>query len=76
MKSVSAYRAEDGSLHETREAAARADLIAIGFDSKAAAQIIERRSELELIFQQVAGYGYIPAYFPEAPPSPVVLAAE
>lgn len=76
MKSVSAYRAEDGSLHETREAAARADLVAIGFDSAVAAQIIERREELTLIFQQASGYGYIPAYFPEAPSSPVVLAAE
>lgn len=76
MKSINAYRAEDGSIHETREAAARADIIAIGFDSKAATQIIERRSELELIFQQVAGYGYIPAYLPQPETSPAVLAAE
>ncbi|MFC0280537.1 hypothetical protein ACFOHK_08370 [Falsigemmobacter intermedius] len=64
MKTVSAYRAEDGSLHETREGAAVADLVAAGFDPAIASQIIERRAVVEDVLRQLTGRAHIPAYYP------------
>ena len=64
MKAISAYRAEDGSLHETRESAAIADLILLGFDAAAAARIIEMAEQVESVLRDATGRGYIPAYFP------------
>jgi len=64
MKAISAYRAEDGSLHETREGAAIADLILLGFDAAAASRIVEMAEEVESVLRDATGRGYIPAYFP------------
>lgn len=76
MKSVSAYRAEDGSIHETREGAARADLVVLGFDSASAAKIIEHREEVTRIFQQVDGLSYIPVHYPDPAIASLIQAAE
>lgn len=65
MKTVSAYRAEDGSLHETREGAAVADLIVAGFDEMAAANIVFHRKTILEVLGQLDRFAHIPVYYPE-----------
>lgn len=73
MKTISAFRADDGSLHETREGAAGADLAAMGFPAEAVALMIERRADIEAIFRQISGLEHIPVYYPELLTSPPPL---
>ncbi|MFE3839526.1 hypothetical protein [Pseudogemmobacter sonorensis] len=65
MKSISAYRAEDGTLHETHDGAAVADLMTMGFGIEGARKILDRRTDIERLFREVSGIGYIPAYYPD-----------
>lgn len=68
MKAISAYRSEDGTLHETREGAACADLVSMGFDLNTARQIIDQRTEIDAVFRQASGLGHIPVYYPSLEP--------
>lgn len=64
MKSISAYIAEDGSLHETRESAAVRDLMGVGFTEPVARLILEHRADLGKVFREASGLDYLPVHYP------------
>ena len=63
MKTISAYIAEDGSLHRDRKHAAVADLVAIGFDPDAAAKIVDRHDEVLVTLRQISGEKFISHHY-------------
>lgn len=65
MKTISAYRSEDGTIHETRQDAAVADLIhLIGIPKDYAALIVENSDDIIELLRCLSGASYIRAYLP------------
>lgn len=66
MQTVQAYRAGNGSIHETRESAAVADLVdLLGLHENAANMIVHKHKAVSEILNQISGLAYITAYLPQ-----------